>query len=120
MSSRRYLYESTASTVPYRLIFYHYSQLLYTINCKSPNLFYILYNLHKIHSPNLIHYCEDNWCWVVYPSSFSLSKRAKRTRAFSNTRVRFCYFVVRYLAPAPFPSKDSFPTFFSFCRILYA
>ena len=41
-------------------------------------------------------------------------------RAFLTHACVCFYFVVRYLAPAPFPSSDSCPASFSFCRILYA
>lgn len=47
------------------------------------------------------------------------NKRAKTHACVFNARVRF-YFIVRYLAPAPFPSSDSCPASFNFCRIRYA
>ena len=47
-------------------------------------------------------------------------KRTKTHACVFNTRVVCFYFVVRYLAPAPFPSSDSCPASFNFCRIRYA
>ena len=47
------------------------------------------------------------------------NKRAKTHACVFNARVRF-YSIVRYMAPAPFPTSDSCPASFNFCRIRYA
>ena len=65
---------------------------------------------------SLLSAAPEAFCRQIISGMFLVNVQKQRT-----THACVCfYFVVRYLAPAPFPSSDSCPASFSFCRILYA
>ena len=66
---------------------------------------------------SLLSAVPETFCRQIISGMFLVNVQKQRTK----THACVCfYFVVRYLAPAPFPSSDSCPASFSFCRILYA